>query len=76
MSRRQWWIFAAIGAAAAFIAWLALSNRQPPMLPRDDAHATVTDTGDCLKCHGADAAVPRSRSHPLGNECFRCHGSR
>jgi hypothetical protein len=76
MSRRQWLILAAIGGAAAFIGWLAWSSRQAPMLPQDDIHLTVTSAGACLECHGANGAVPRSPRHPLGNECFRCHGSR
>jgi hypothetical protein len=76
MSRRQWTLLAAIVAAAAFMAWLARSSRQPPMLPTDATHAAFESAGACLSCHSASAAVPRSSRHPLGDECLRCHGSR
>ena len=39
MNRKQWIVLVAIMIAAGFIAWLALSSRQPPLLPADDAHA-------------------------------------
>jgi cytochrome c553 len=76
MNRRQWMILAAIGVVAAFVAWLAWSSRQPPLLPNDEIHRTVASAGVCMGCHGADGAVPQSPRHPLGQECFRCHGSR
>ena len=41
MSRKQWMVLAALVLAAAFVAWLARSSRQPPMLPTDDTHATI-----------------------------------
>jgi cytochrome c553 len=76
MKRRQWVILGAIGVAGAFIAWLAWSSRQPPLLPQDDPHATFVSAGACMRCHGPDGAVPRAARHPLGEECLRCHGSR
>ena len=39
MNRKQLAALAVIVAAGAFVAWLALASRQPPMLPRDDVHA-------------------------------------
>ena len=76
MNKRQWIILSVIAFAAAFIGWLAWSSRQPPMLPNDDTHTTFVSAGTCLDCHGQDGAVPRSRQHPLGEDCVRCHGSR
>jgi len=76
MKRKQWVILAAIGTAAALVAWLAWSTRQPPLLPRDDVHAGFTNAGVCLTCHGADGAVAQSPRHPLGEDCLRCHGTR
>jgi cytochrome c553 len=76
MNRRQWMILAAIGIVAAFIAWLAWSSRQPPLLPHDDAHATFESARACMGCHGPDGAVPQAPRHPLGQDCLRCHGLR
>ncbi len=76
MNRKQGIILSVIVFAAAFIAWLAWSSRQPPLLPDDDAHATFVGAGTCLECHGPESAVPQSRQHPLGEDCVRCHGSR
>ena len=76
MSRKQWIVLAAIAVAAGFIAWLALSSRQPPLLPTDDAHAAFESAASCLSCHGAEGAVPQSPRHPLGEDCLRCHGRR
>jgi hypothetical protein len=76
MSRKQWTLLAAIVIAAAFMAWLALSSRQPPLLPGDDTHAAFESAADCLSCHADSAAVPRSSRHPLGDDCLRCHGSK
>jgi len=76
MNRKQSIVLAAIVIAAAFIAWLALSSRQPPLLPPDDAHTAFESAGACLSCHRADGAVPQSPRHPLGEDCLRCHGRR
>jgi cytochrome c553 len=73
MSRKQWILLAALVVAAGFVAWLALSSRQPPILPADDVHASLEST-ECMSCHGIDGAVPRSARHPLGDDCLRCHG--
>ena len=76
MNRKQWTLLSVIAFVAAFIAWLAWSGRQPPLLPKDDAHATFESAGSCMGCHGRDGASPQSPRHPLGNDCLRCHGSR
>jgi len=66
----------ALVLAAAFIAWLARSARQPPLLPRDDVHRGFESPAACLICHAAGAPVPQSSRHPLGDDCLRCHGQR
>ena len=76
MNRKQWIVLVAIMIAAGFIAWLALSSRQPPLLPADDAHAAFENAATCLSCHADDDAVPQSPRHPLGEDCLRCHGRR
>ncbi len=76
MNRKQWIILSCIAFAAAFVAWLAWSSRQPPLLPDDDAHASFSNAATCMECHGPEGAVPQSRQHPLGEDCVRCHGSR
>jgi hypothetical protein len=63
--------------AAAVVALLALRTRQPPLMPADPAHAAFAGAESCLgACHGPDGGVPRSRNHPLGQDCLRCHGAR
>ena len=76
MKRNQMLVLAAIAIVAAFVAWLARSSRQPPMLPKDDVHRTFESAATCLSCHAADAAVPQQPRHPLGDDCLRCHGAR
>jgi hypothetical protein len=76
MNRKQWIMTFVLAVAAAFIAWLAWSSRQPPLLPIDDAHASFVSAATCLECHGQGGSVPQSRQHPLGEDCVRCHGSR
>ena len=76
MSRKQAALLAALAAAAALVAWLAVSSRQPPLLPVDDVHATFDDAETCLACHGKDAAMPVPPGHPFGHDCLRCHGHR
>jgi len=76
MNRKQLVLLSFIALAAAFIAWLAWSSRQPPLLPDDETHATFESAGTCMSCHGPESAVPQSPRHPLGEDCVRCHGSR
>ena len=76
MKPQQWMVLAAILIVAAFVAWLAMSNRQPPLLPRDEVHHAFESAAACLSCHAANASVPQSPRHPLGDDCLRCHGIR
>jgi cytochrome c553 len=76
MSRKQWIVLAGIAVVAGFIAWLARSSRQPPLLPVDDVHAVFESAATCLSCHGPEGAVPQASRHPLGDKCLRCHGTR
>jgi hypothetical protein len=76
MSRRQWIALAVLAAAGALVAWLAWSGRQAPLLPGDDAHAVFESDAACLTCHGPAGPAARSRNHPLGDDCLRCHGRR
>jgi cytochrome c553 len=62
--------------AAGLVALLALRNRQPPVLPANADHASFSSAEQCLACHGPAGVLPRSKNHPLGAECLRCHGFR
>jgi hypothetical protein len=74
--RRRSVLLAALFAVALFVLWLSTRTRQPPLLPRDEAHSRFEGAGDCLVCHGPDGPSPQSRNHPLGRDCLRCHGTR
>ena len=78
MSRRQGVLLAILVAVAAAVCWLALRTRQPPVLPADATHAASLGAGpvQCLTCHGPGRPSPRGPNHPLGDDCFRCHGTR
>ena len=72
MKRAQWISLGAIFAFAALIAVFVLRNRQPPILPRDDAHVW-RGAEACEACHGPDG-IPQPPNHPVGRDCARCHG--
>ena len=74
MNRTQIMSLSAIVVVAALVAYLALRNPQPPILPADPDHASFDTAGTCLICHGPDGCMPKSTNHPLGNDCTRCHG--
>jgi hypothetical protein len=74
MNRLQSALVAAILLVGALVVVLALRNRQPPVLPADEEHASFPGAEPCLACHGPDGGLPRSQNHPLGDDCLRCHG--
>ena len=65
---------AVILVVLGFVLFLALRTRQPPVLPGDAKHAVYDGAASCLTCHGPQGVKPRSKNHPMGNECLRCHG--
>ena len=75
--RRTQIVFGVILAlAAVLVLVLALRNPPAPFLPVDDDHVVGPDLSSCIDCHDPDGAAPRGKTHPLGNDCFRCHSSR
>ena len=76
MNRTKIILLVALGGVALLVGYLAISNRQPPMLPADADHATFSGAEECMICHGLDGPAPQSRNHPLGQDCLRCHGRR
>jgi hypothetical protein len=72
--RKKIVLLAMLAILAAFVGWLAWRTRQPPLLPRDAVHADAGASERCLTCHGPDGVLPRSKNHPPGDDCFRCHG--
>ena len=76
MRRKQAVLLGLLALLAAFVGWLAWKTRQPPLLPKDDVHMSPGSADQCLTCHGPDGVLPRSKNHPPGNDCFRCHGVR
>ena len=75
MSRTQVALLVVLLLAAALVLVLAFRNPQAPVLPGDPEHARHAVAQNCLEpCHGADDPLPRSTNHPLGADCYRCHG--
>ena len=64
----------ALVALAALVTFLAVRGRQPPILPADTDHTRFISSGACLSCHGPQGGSPQPKTHPLGNDCMRCHG--
>lgn len=61
---------------AAVVVFLAMRERQPPLLPGDADHARFIAAEACLSCHGPQGSHPQGKNHPLGADCMRCHGRR
>jgi cytochrome c553 len=76
MTRRQLVMLVLVVMVAAFIAGLALRTDKPPWMPEDADHAIFVDAEGCVVCHGPEGPLPRSRNHPVGMDCMRCHGRR
>jgi len=75
MNRTQWILLALLALILLLVAVLALRNPQPPVLPADETHAASRGAEACLECHASDGPAPRSRTHPVGSDCRRCHGA-
>jgi hypothetical protein len=76
VKRKQIVLLLFLGLLATLVTWIALRNRQPPFLPKDEVHRSAAGPEACLTCHDADGPMPRSKNHPPGQDCFRCHGIR
>jgi cytochrome c553 len=76
MSRLQWSLLVVLALVVALVAVLVARNRQAPVLPGDDDHATFVNATACLECHGGADGLARSKNHPIGDDCLRCHGRR
>lgn len=76
MRRSQIALLGLLAFAAALVGVLALRTRQPPWIPRDAVHRPGDPVDDCLDCHGPNGTLPRSKNHPIGQDCFRCHAFR
>ena len=59
---------------AALVVLLATRNRQAPILPVDEEHASFADAPTCNECHDPEGMLPKSTNHPIGDDCTRCHG--
>jgi hypothetical protein len=59
--------------AMAFMVWLLSSWEEPPVIPDDEAHWQSRREAGCVGCHNVDGPAPRSKNHPLNDQCFQCH---
>jgi hypothetical protein len=74
LNRQQIILLGLLALLVLAVVVLALRNPQPPLLPTDETHRGFAGADACLECHGGDGPAPRSRNHPIGNDCLRCHG--
>ena len=75
-ARRGPWLWLAIVAVvlAGGMLWILATREPPPPTPGDSVHAGWrAGEESCLTCHGVDGPNPRGKSHPLDQQCFRCH---
>ncbi len=52
--------------------WLLSTWEPPPVIPDDPMHGAAR-RANCAECHGVDGPVPRTKNHPLNDQCFQCH---
>jgi hypothetical protein len=76
MKRLQIILAVLLAVIAGLVLVLALRNPAAPFLPADDDHSGRPETAVCMDCHGPDSPLPRSKTHPLGDDCYRCHARR
>jgi hypothetical protein len=76
VKRKQVLLLTFLALLASLVVWIALRNRQPPFLPADTIHRSATGPEVCLTCHDTGGMMPRSKNHPVGNDCYRCHAAR
>jgi Doubled CXXCH motif (Paired_CXXCH_1) len=61
-----------VSAITALLVAYTLTHRRPP-IPSDADHAPGLNPAECLRCHGPAGRNPRSKNHPLNDQCFGCH---
>ncbi len=74
-------LIALLGLVAAIVGLVFILRPEPPRLPLDRDHApfqrvVAEREKGCLHCHGPGEKNARKPSHPLANDCFRCHSWR
>jgi hypothetical protein len=72
MNRKQWIAVGLLLAVALFIAQLALRNHRPPFMPNNADH-DWQGAESCFTCHASGMVHERSKNHPIGLDCMRCH---
>lgn len=75
MSRNQWIAVVLLVAASIYIAQLALRAEKPPFMPNNAVH-DWQGAQQCLTCHGPGMVHERTKNHPIGLDCMRCHAKR
>ncbi len=63
-----------LSAAAVILLLVVLSSgKKPPLIPADNAHATLTTEAACTGCHAPGGTSPLKPSHPPKEQCLVCH---
>lgn len=66
-------IFLIVAGGLSVLLVLFTIGHKKPRIPADADHLRSLDPPACLVCHGPSGRNPRSRNHPLNDQCFDCH---
>ena len=71
--KRSWSLIIAAAAVLVLLFVLSSSGKKPPLIPRDERHATLTTNESCLSCHAPGRPSPLKDTHPPKEQCLVCH---
>jgi hypothetical protein len=74
MTRGQIAALLTVALLAAFVIYLSVRGRQPPVMPADEDHAVFIRAESCMSCHSLDGESTQEKNHPLRRDCLDCHG--
>lgn len=74
MGRARWILLIVVVAGSALFLFRYSLQKERPDIPADEIHVEARGSEvACYSCHGPGGAAPRSKNHPVGKDCTRCH---